>query len=845
MELRSMADSTVMASSTVIENSRSDATTGAESILAEVLAGVLRVDRVSVDSHFFEELGADSLVMAHFCARVRKRGDLPSLSMKDVYTHPTVRSLAAAVGDLAPASAKPAAAGALELPTPTSAREYVLCGALQVLFYLGYAYLGVLTAIEGYEWMVAGSEGVESYLRLVLFSGGAFLVVGAVPIAAKWLLIGRWKPQTIRLWSLSYVRFWIVKTLIRSNPCIHVLVGSPLYGLYLRALGAQIGAGAVILSRRIPVCTDLLTIGAGTVIRNESIFLCYRARAGRIEIGPVTLGRDVCVGEMSVLDIDTSMGDGAQLGHASALLGGQSVPAGGRWHGSPAQRTETNYLRVAPARCGRPRRTAYATLTLIGILFLWAPLLEGGLSVLFLGVSALVEALDPSVYSSAGAMTIRGLFIEALAFSVVLFFGAVLLGLLAVGTIPRILSRFIKPDTVYPLYGFRYGVYRVIARLGRLEFFPLLFGDSSYIVRYLSWVGYRLSPVVQTGSNFGSEVTTSSPLLTSVGSGTMAADGLYMVNDETSSTSFRVSRVTIGARNFIGNDVIYPAGGATGDNCLLASKVMVPLDGKVREGVGLLGSPPFEIPRSVERDSRFDHLRTGEAMRRGLAAKNRFNRRTIGFFLFTRWLGVFLMTVIDLAAIEFFYGVFAQTIMAALFALSAVVAAVYYALVEGGFEAFTPPPPAICSIYDPRFWWVERTWKLHPFHFLHIFDGTPFKNVLWRLIGVRIGKRVYDDGAYISEPTLTVVGDECVLNVRSKIQCESQEDGTFKSGPSTLGAGCTIGVGAFVHYGVTMGDGSVLAADSFLMKGENVPPGARWGGNPARELRRDEQYQAA
>ena len=840
-----MANTPLVAASTVTEDPDTAATIGVESILAEVLAGVLRVDRVSVHSHFFDELGADSLVMAHFCARVRKRGDLPSVSMKDVYAHPTIRSLAAAVGNLATDSAKPAPAGALELPTPTSAREYVLCGASQVLFYLGYSYLGVLAAIEGYEWMVAGSEGVESYMRLVLFSGMAFLVVCAVPIAVKWLLIGRWKPQSIRLWSHAYVRFWIVKTLIRSNPGVYLLVGSPLYGLYLRALGAKIGPGVVILSRRIPVCTDLLTIGAGTVTRRESSLLCYRARAGRIEIGPVTLGRNVYVGEAAVLDIDTSMGDGAQLGHSSALLSGQSVPAGERWHGSPAQRTETNYVRVAATRCGRLRRSAYAALTLIGILFLWAPLLEGGLGLLLLGVSALVEGLDPSVQSSTGALTIRGLFIEALVFSVVLFFGAVLVGLLAVGTVPRMLSVFIKPGTIYPLYGFHYGVHRVIARLGRMEFLPLLFGDSSFIVHYLSWAGYRLSPVVQTGSNFGSEVITSDPVLTSVGSGTMVADGLSMVNEEVSSTSFRVSPVAIGSRNFIGNDVTYPAGGATGDNCLLAIKVMVPLDGKVREGVGLLGSPAFEIPRSVERDTRFDHLRTGEALRRGLAAKNRFNLRTIGIFLFTRWLGVFIVTVIDLAALELFYGVFAHTIMAALFALSAVAAAVYYALVEGAFEALSPPPPAICSIYDPRFWWVERVWKLHPFHFLHIFNGTPFKNVLWRLIGVRIGKRVFDDGVYISEPTLTVIGDECVLNERSKIQCESQEDGTYKSGRSTLGAGCTIGVAAFVHYGVTMGDGSVLAADSFLMKGEDVPARARWGGNPARELRRDEQYQAA
>jgi hypothetical protein len=38
-----------------------------------------------------------------------------------------------------------------------------------------------------------------------------------------------------------------------------------------------------------------------------------------------------------------------------------------------------------------------------------------------------------------------------------------------------------------------------------------------------------------------------------------------------------------------------------------------------------------------------------------------------------------------------------------------------------------------------------------------------------------------------------------------------------------------------VHYGTTMGDGAVLAPDSFLMKGEEMPEGAYWGGNPAGE----------
>src|ERR1041385_3327054 len=146
--------------SVLIENQSEPATNGIENKFAEVLAEVMRVDRVSADRHFFDELCADSLVMAHLCARVRQRGNLQPVSMKDVYAHPTIRGLAAAALDLAPAPAKPRAPAALELPTPTNAREYMMCGALQALFYLGYSYLGVLAATEGFQWMVAGAAGV-------------------------------------------------------------------------------------------------------------------------------------------------------------------------------------------------------------------------------------------------------------------------------------------------------------------------------------------------------------------------------------------------------------------------------------------------------------------------------------------------------------------------------------------------------------------------------------------------------------------------------------------------------------------------------------------------------------
>ena len=190
---------------------------------------------------------------------------------------------------------------------------------------------------------------------------------------------------------------------------------------------------------------------------------------------------------------------------------------------------------------------------------------------------------------------------------------------------------------------------------------------------------------------------------------------------------------------------------------------MIPLDGEIRSGVGLLGSPSFEIPRTVERDQAFDYLTQGDELRRRLRAKNWHNLRTMGIFLLGRWLHFFLVTVFALAALDA-YGGFAQLQMAAFFALSVLVTPVYFVLLERAIKGFRRLEPKYCSIYDPYFWRHERLWKVPGEGYLHMFDGTPFKNLIWRGLGVRIGKRVFDDGCYITERTLTTIGDDVMLN---------------------------------------------------------------------------------
>ncbi|WP_307101997.1 Pls/PosA family non-ribosomal peptide synthetase [Arthrobacter globiformis] len=819
--------------------------------LAEVLAGVLGIQQVPVDADFFQDLGADSLVMAKFCARLRKQPDLPAVSMKDVYGNPSVSALAAALQvpsqHYRHQEPSPVAASVPEAPAPMDARtwEYVACGALQVLVYLGYCLLAGWLAVVGYQWIFPeagpgnhnwlghGTSLLEIYLRSIAFAGATFVLLSILPVAAKWIIIGRFRPQEIRIWSLAYFRFWLVKTLMRTSPLV-LLNGSPLTTFYLRAMGAKVGRNVTIMTKRLPVCTDLLTIGEGTVIRKDVVASGYRAHGGVIQFGAVTLGRDVLIGEGSILDINTAMGDGSQLGHRSSLYSGQSVPVDERWHGTPGRRTDVDF-RTFDATPYRPwRRGWFAFTQFLTALGLGRAMLTIAIALVVLAFPRVAALLEPQPL----AFTDWSFYAHAVGLAGLTVFGGTVMALVLVTTVPRLLNLALKPDTVYPLFGLRDAAARALARLTNNSMLAGLFGDSSYIVNYLGAIGYDLGQVQQTGSNMGTVFKHDNPFLSSIGTGTMIADAVSFMNTDHSATSFKVSRATIGAHNFLGNGVFYPAGARTGDNCLLATMVAVPIDGPVRHDVGLLGSPPFEIPRSVLRDALPEEHATRAGFRRDLSAKNRHNLRTMALLMLVRWLNVSLAMIVMFAAVEL-SDQFGFLALSAAFVVEMLVVGL---LIPSGIEHIVTRSrglqPQLCSIYNPYFWWHERYWKLQlQSRYLTILDGTPFKPLVWRLLGVRIGSRVFDDGCAFPERSLVTIGSRCTLNAGSAVQCHSQEDGMFKTDHSILGDGVTLGVGCLVHYGVTVEDGAVVAADSFVMKGTTLPRGSVWGGNPAEEAR--------
>ena len=305
---------------------------------------------------------------------------------------------------------------------------------------------------------------MDIYLRSTSYAAVAFVVLCTLPILAKWLLIGRWKPQQIPIWSLAYFRFWLVKTLVRSDPLV-LFVGSPLYVLYLRALGAKVGQGVLILSpqradlhrpahhrRRHGHPQGLVLLRLPRPRRDDPDRFAHpgQGRAGRRDDG------------VRHRHLDGRRGPA----RSRILLARRPVRAGrpdlARVPGPTHHGRATARSRPAPLSTLRP--ALYATSQLLTMVFVYLPLAFGGFAALLtvpevdalVGPAPWTSALRPSTSRRLPCRPCSSSARSSAAF--VLTF-----------TVPRVLNLAIRPDKVYPLYGFHDSLHRTVARLTQLE----------------------------------------------------------------------------------------------------------------------------------------------------------------------------------------------------------------------------------------------------------------------------------------------------------------------------------------------------------------------------------------
>ncbi|MBS7777214.1 amino acid adenylation domain-containing protein [Acidovorax sp. CCYZU-2555] len=183
----------------------------------------------------------------------------------------------------------------------------------------------------------------DAWLELVFDLGvagiyygiGCFLFVAAL----KWLLIGRYRPRAMPMWT-PFV--WTSEALTSIYESIAVpnfleyLRGTPMMPSMLRLMGVKIGRDVYMNTTDITEF-DCVEIGERSELNAWSGPQTHLFEDRVMKIGRIQIGERVTLGIRSTVLYDTVIGDGVLLGPLTLVMKGEKLPPDSAWHGSPAQ----------------------------------------------------------------------------------------------------------------------------------------------------------------------------------------------------------------------------------------------------------------------------------------------------------------------------------------------------------------------------------------------------------------------------------------------------------------------------------------------------------------------------
>jgi non-ribosomal peptide synthetase-like protein len=338
----------------------------------------------------------------------------------------------------------------------------------------------------------------------------------------------------------------------------------------------------------------------------------------------------------------------------------------------------------------------------------------------------------------------------------------------------------------------------------------------------------------------GAEISTASfisPDLLSVGEESFIADNVSLGAPRVRGGFVSIGHNQIGKRSFIGNSAMLPPETAIGDNVLIGCLSAPPSRraDALREDTAWLGSPAIFLKQRLKSTTFSEEVTFDPPVRlRVLRAALEFVRiitpSTCFIILISLLFSVLLLLHdrFDLTQTLLFFP--------ALY-LGCGLAATALTIIAKWVLVWRYRP-------DERPLWSTFVWRNELINALHehlaspflvgSLSGTPFICWYFRLLGARIGRRVYLETTDFSEFDLAHIGDEAALNADCTVQTHLFEDRVMKMSHVDIGAGCSVGAGSLVLYDTLMEPASRLGALSLLMKGEVLPGRTAWTGIPAR-----------
>lgn len=194
------------------------------------------------------------------------------------------------------------------------------------------------------DYMLLHTSILNTALILPLADFVVNMVMIAALIGLKWGLLGRVKACIRPLWDV-----FIWKNDIREfsfgyyiNPHLTDLVmGTPFVAWLYRAMGAKIGKRTWIESEGFAEF-DLIHIGNDVCINRDSLIQTHLYEDRIFKLDNLYIKDGCNVGVSSMVLYNTVMEPNSTLGSFSLLMKGESLPAGTRWEGSPAQSSTAN-----------------------------------------------------------------------------------------------------------------------------------------------------------------------------------------------------------------------------------------------------------------------------------------------------------------------------------------------------------------------------------------------------------------------------------------------------------------------------------------------------------------------
>ncbi|AXK47238.1 amino acid adenylation domain-containing protein [Brachybacterium saurashtrense] len=782
------------------------ALSGTSAWIAEIWGDVLGAEVTSGAEDFFD-LGGGSLTAAQVVSRLRTRH--PELTVADVYEHSALADLAATLD-------------AMGSTVVRSDREVdPVRRGTQLAQLLALVPLRGLAALRGLSWLMLASTVLAAFtdvpwipafpLWLVVPMALVFVLpVGRMTLAALLarLLLAGVSPGAHPRGGWVHLRLWLAEH-VQDELGATSLSGAMAFPYYARLLGARIGRDADLHS--LPPVTGMLEVGAGASIEPEVDLAGYWIDGDVLRIGPVRIGKRARIGARSTLGPGAWIGKGAEVGPGSAVLG--TVPAGEYWSGSPAAyRAEARgpWSEDAPPR--RPLwELAYGALSM---LIAAQPVL----GVLVGGAVVLPAVRGTDSFGEAALAALPWLPLAALA-----GFAAVALGVLV---LTRLLALWIVPDH-HPMRSATgvaiWGTLRLLDE-ARTWLFPLYAGGLTPL--WMRLLGAKVGK--------GAEISTALliPSLVQVGENSFLADDTLVGPYELGGGWIRVERVKVGKRAFVGNSGMLAAGRKVPKKSLVAVLSAAPRRKSAKAGTSYLGSPPRRLRRAQEEhDSSLTYEPpTHLLIQRGLVETARLVPLLASLLLpVAVWGGVYALLLHGTAGIVLAIVLGGLVLLAAGVVAAALTVAAKW-LIIGRHR------PGEHPLFTAYVWRSELadtfTEVLAAPWFATVTAGTWALNAWLRALGARIGKGVWIDSYWLPETDLVSLGDGATVNRGCVVQTHLFQDRVLSMDTVELGAGATLGPGSVVLPAAAIDRHATVGPVSLVMRGERVPPGTRWTGNP-------------